>query len=613
MADVEEEKGRRRKRCLEQFIKQKCVKDPTKKLNANANDFDLTQLDVDKMKDHILDCLVALGKIQQELFVDQDDETHAASNKVFKESLSITATAMLHDGTPKPEQSIAVDALLEAFPDESKRTDGRGWLPLHWGVIAAEGKSVTEEVVKVVYASDPLALKRHHRKGTKTFDRGYTPVHLLCMQGVTQRNMSLIQYFSVCNEQAFSTSANYPVAVGDPSLYSYSALHAACRDGKPTEQLLKHLLQLDSSQMKKKYCEESSNGTPLGLLCENSSCSTRLITCLLEVDSSTEVVGSGLAGCLENTDFPHMLERVEMLLKVNPEAAKYRHSTGANLLSLAVCTDDISFRLCIDFIKRIVAIHKDAAREVDSVGDLPVYNASRNCSVEVMEFLLSLYPESASTVDSEGSNLLHLAAADDDNTTSVMEAKVRFLCSRCPALMLQSDSFGYTPLLHVSILKNIPAVQMLCEAGGTQQVRLPIAHPTNANYSWNGWLPLHIFIKNPTVSLRDSLCSKEADCYRMLLRLYPEAAGIEGGVGVVCKKTPYQLAVDKKLPSYYLRLLLRAAPDLNPAELHRLNYEERRMAMFLAFKAVTKNVRPLLLARLRSENKDLVKHVVSFL
>ena len=35
---------------------------------------------------------------------------------------------------------------------------------------------------------------------------------------------------------------------------------------------------------------------------------------------------------------------------------------------------------------------------------------------------------------------------------------------------------------------------------------------------------------------------------------------------------PYQLAVDKKLPPYYLRLLLRAAPDLNPTELHRLNY-----------------------------------------
>ena len=99
----------------------------------------------------------------------------------------------------------------------------------------------------------------------------------------------------------------------------------------------------------------------------------------------------------------------------------------------------------------------------------------------------------------------------------------------------------------------------------------------------------------------------------MLLRSYPDAAGIEGGIGAGYKKTPYQLAVDNNLPPYYLRLLLRAAPNLNPAELHRLNYAERRMAMFLAFRARTSNIDPPLLARLRFAKMDLVKHVMSFL
>ena len=96
-----------------------------------------------------------------------------------------------------------------------------------------------------------------------------------------------------------------------------------------------------------------------------------------------------------------------------------------------------------------------------------------------------------------------------------------------------------------------------------------------------------------------------------MLHSYPEAAGIEGGV--VFKETPYQLAIDYDLPPYYLRLLLRAAPDLNPAELHRLNYAERRMALFLAFRARTSNIDPPFLARLRFEKMDLLKHVVSFL
>ena len=101
--------------------------------------------------------------------------------------------------------------------------------------------------------------------------------------------------------------------------------------------------------------------------------------------------------------------------------------------------------------------------------------------------------------------------------------------------------------------------------------------------------------------------------FRWLLRLYPEAAGIEGGVGALHKKTPYQLAIDKKLPDYYRRLLLRAAPTLHPAELHRLNYDERRMAMFLAFRAITSTTEASLLARLRGESRDLVQRVVSFL
>ena len=607
----------RKKRCFQQFLQLKCVKAGHEEfLNADAVDIDINTLDVDKMKDHILDCLVALGIVQQELvskeksLVGQEGkETQAAllSNKVFKASLSITTTAMIHDGTELSETDNAVERLLRAFPDDSKRTDGRSWLPLHWAVVANE-KSLTEAEMKLVYASDPMALQRCHSNGSGFL--GYTPAHLLCIQEMTLRNMSLIRHFSIINQQAFTMSASYSNR-GDPLLYAFSALHAACGLGQPTEELLQHLLQLDSSQIGKKSAENGLN--PLGYLCSNSSCSDRLITCLLEVDSSTEVVGNGIDGCTTSTDYPHMLDRVEMLLKANSEAAKYRNSHSLNLLHLAFLQNKMPFQLCIDVMQRILAIHKDAVREVCSGGWLPVHTAARNGTVEVMEFLLGLYPESASVVTTDGSyNLLHLAVNDTESTTSVMEAKVRFLCSRYPAMILQRDSGGNTPLHSAISLKNIPAVQILCEAGGQELARLPVAHPTDANYTSNGWLPLHILINYQTDLLRDSFLSKAADFFRVLLHLYPETAGIEGGVGVD-KKTPCQLAVDKNLPPYYLRLLLHAAPNLNPAELHRLNYAERRMAMFLAFRAVPSQPEPLLMARLRFAKKDLVKHVISFL
>ena len=388
----------RKKRSFQQFIKLKCVKNGAKKLNADAVDFDITLLDAKKMKAHILDCVAALGIVQQELVGHQQatvqreggqplsKETQAVllSNKVFKASLSITAKAMLHDSIELPKENITFLRLMRAFPDDSKQTDGRSWLPLHWAVTAGE-MGITEADVKLVYASDPMALQRHHLHGVGA--HGYTPAHLLCMQEMTQSNMSLIRHFSILNQQAFTMSANYS-GRGDPLLYGLSALHIACNLGHPTEELLQHLLQLDSSQARKKCGEKGQ--TPLGYLCKNSSYSDRLITCLLEVDSSAEVVGNGIVECLKTSNHKLILGRVKMLLKANPEAAKYRYSKGMNLLHLPAFQEKLPFQLCIDLMKMVHVIHKDAVREKCSRGWLPVHYAARNGTVGVMESLLGL-------------------------------------------------------------------------------------------------------------------------------------------------------------------------------------------------------------------------------
>ena len=40
--------------------------------------------------------------------------------------------------------------------------------------------------------------------------------------------------------------------------------------------------------------------------------------------------------------------------------------------------------------------------------------------------------------------------------------------------------------------------------------------------------------------------------------------------------TPYHLAVRRDMPQYYLRLLLRAAPEVDRNEYHALNYQVGR-------------------------------------
>ena len=69
-------------------------------------------------------------------------------------------------------------------------------------------------------------------------------------------------------------------------------------------------------------------------------------------------------------------------------------------------------------------------------GHLPIHSAAQGCTVEVMEFLMDLYPESVkryTTYMSE--NLLHIAAASRVDKV----AKVRYLCSRYPEVSYKNE------------------------------------------------------------------------------------------------------------------------------------------------------------------------------
>jgi hypothetical protein len=62
-----------------------------------------------------------------------------------------------------------------------------------------------------------------------------------------------------------------------------------------------------------------------------------------------------------------------------------------------------------------------------------------------------------------------------------------------------------------------------------------------------------------------------------------------------------------------LRLLLRADPTINPDELHRLKYIEKRLALFLVFSAVSSSSKYVIWRRLRVEDEYLLRHILTFL
>jgi hypothetical protein len=601
----------------------------------DENNEEFTLADEDNITTHIFDCLALLAAMQKQEQQENPADTadaRGARNKVFMTAFSIVGKSLLEiDNDQTPRKNTAIDQLLEAFPvaewGELIDVGRKGWLPLHWAVVLASSEqySVTEADVKALYALDPTAMQAKHVdiEGSK----GFTPAQLLCMSPVTQCSMQLVRSFSLCSLAAFGSAG------------TVSALHAACRYGTPTVELLQYLLQLDSSQAKTKaafHYHEECEHCPLGLLCFNLvergdelPNGEDLVNRLLEVDKRKEVVEDAVFGCLEGygnaeeTDGELVVDRrngrlcgmIEMLLTVNPEAARYRDTdtgTDRNILH-ETCRRSVPSTLRIDIMKMVLSLHKDAVQEVDYTGYLPIHCAAKFCDVETLQFLLGLYPEAANVVTSSGQNLLHLAVGSV--TADMAPPKVQYLCCRYPAMIQQKDKCGQMPVHDVSSTRNYKAMLVLYEAGGIEQFTTSIDHPTDATYAFNGYLPLHRFVFFKSGYLRSSsdFVSEAAGMFRWLLHLHPEAAGIEGGVGAAFKKTPYQLAANNRLPKYYRRLLLRAAPALNPAELHRLNYEQRRMAMFLAFKATTATMEVPLLIRLRGESKDLVQRVVSFL
>jgi hypothetical protein len=145
-------------------------------------------------------------------------------------------------------------------------------------------------------------------------------------------------------------------------------------------ELLQHLLQVDSSQAKGLYSIiDDAELYPLGQLCFNFvkradelPNAEDLVKCLLEVEKSGEVVGNAVFGCIEGytkTGDAAAVDRrnvrvygmIEMLLKANPEAATFRNSDGDdNILHVVCWGSSFPSELCIDIVKLVLPLHKDA-------------------------------------------------------------------------------------------------------------------------------------------------------------------------------------------------------------------------------------------------------------
>jgi len=417
---------------------------------------------------------------------------------------------------------------------------------------------------------------------------------MLCLEPATERNVELLQFIALADPKTLTMSAE---CSGD-----INSLHLVCKFGVATVKLLQFLVQVDSSMLRKKCCYEG--GYPLGMLSRRAgingfSENEANLKCLLDADSSADVVVDAARQCylgaLHYYPFvDNVIPTLKLLMTANPAAIAHRDpATGKNLVHFAIeSLQKVPNGLKV--IEFLISLRTEALQEADRNGNLPAHEAARGGNDAILEAVLKLYPQAATVVNGMSQNLLHCALHSRDG-----QSLAESISSRYPQMATQRDSKGWTPLLHALYSCDRMAF-FFSGAWVRDAAAAEVMHPTDENYHFNGYLPLHFAVEY-----------YNSRAVEVLLRLYPEAAGIEGGRGEY-RGTPYSIA-PRDRPSGYERQLLRAAPHVDPAALRDLNWAARRMAMFLAFRAVSRRAAPNMLARLRFENKDLVKHVVSFL
>lgn len=582
-------------------------------VNVNG---DIDRLCLDKMQYHILECLDALSHIKMSIEVNREpnvlailainnnecERLESAKDEVFASAISV----ILDGKSPYKRQR----EIIQVFPYESRLNDNVGWLPLHWAT--ACGNKVTEENIKMIYAADPMALVTRHLKGYEA-SLGFTPISFLLMSKIP--NMSLLLYFLKVHPKAFSISVGGIIGGSDVSnlFQDFYPLHIAAEYSESLK-VLQILLQVATEVASILTNDSAWHGFyPLGLLCKREEFPEfwDMLSCLLEVDSSPRVIENAIF-CVIKAKGDNTLKLIEMLLKANPEAAECMYISLLN----EIC-EHLKGNLCLKVLSLFIAINEDAIIEAeeDDCGLLSVHTAARYNTVEVIEFLLNEYPGSETILKYNDKNLLHFALEDDENEINIVDAKVKFLTTKYPSLLQMYDDGGLTPFLdYLSCGPKIKIISTLIAADDQVVIQRGRENSGNDNELNNLLdLPLHMLLKSPYATASElpliSPVSEWADILRILIGLYPGAVSVKN----IFEKYPYDYAVEKKFSPYFIRILLRGDPSINSTLLYDLNYAERRLAMFLAFGAVSRNIEITIWASLRFENKDLLKKVISFL
>jgi ankyrin repeat protein len=482
---------------------------------------------------------------------------------------------MINDDKFDSDEAI-VSSILSSFPfpGEGNVSDERSWLPQHFTLALGVRNRISEDDIRIMLSVDPLPTQR-------------------------LSNREAADVYTKCDESG------------------RCALHLVAQYSESLE-LLEDILQTDHKMyLQLQEIEDTEEeSTPLGFLCSRLHFPTfdAMVLCLIKFDSSVFGIFDGMINhlmsyddCLHQNTSPgsrgaKSLILLGTLLDANPPVAEFENS---NIFYQACIY--LRGELGMSVLSLLLSKNGTGVKVVSYNGDLPIHCATLHSCLEVVKFLHRAHPGSILMLDNCERNLLHLAACDNISDIADMIGKVQYLYDQCPALIHLKDDQGNTAL-HDLLASGerfvLECVRILCDIDAT--VVKDKCTPSDNTSPCSGMLPLHLLIgcHSPIAEV-----SNEGDSFRLLLSLYPAAAGITDDHS----RSPYDMAVSKNLSAYFLRLLLAADPTINPVRRHDLNFAARRQGMFLALRVLSSHAKPTIWTKLRLKGRDLLQHVISYL
>ena len=584
---------------------------------------------------HILDCISSLRYIHNEYnsFLQNFPVYTTVDILAAKDHIFLKAVSLSLEGIFDPsDRDERVDLLLNAFPG-----DDHNFLPLHWAMLAGAG--VDDKTVGTIYNDDPLALQQSHQPPSEEDPynnnihddynisnprASWTAGHFLCaaIQDGPTMSSRLKRYIKL-NSEAFTTKPLVYTNRNDRGVWTSLDIAAAYCGNKS---MIQEIIQLDPLQLNHR---NTYRLRPLGRYLECQMTRTNdwkdIAQCFLEADSSLSVVGNAIEGCLKTFTNKRIknyskledevFEFISTLLIKFLKVAAFINEYGQSILHQLMSYHHVPSTLCIQLINLILHYSKGIIKKVDGEGYLPIHSLMEYHSegftnrLAIFNHLVSIYPESVTKITVNNDNVLHINTGDC--------AIVVAVCEKYPELLFKKNGHGRIPLhelmSYLSIFEDKPVllnvIKVMCEVN-REICELPTENDTDVSIWDNGYFALHYlvsYICDPDFGHEPMVL----DVLKLLLLIYPAAVDIPADNG----ETPYLMLVsNKNVNPLFLRLLLRSHPTLDRQRLYQLNYNERRMALFLTRKAVCKDyLTKNIWKELWYANKEILKLVVSFL